>query len=247
MSSPRVEVHADAAALATAIAGELLSRLASAQEAGRVPQIALTGGTIADHVHREVARLSSDAGVDWSNVVVWWGDERFVEADSSDRNAGRARAAFLDTVGIDPAHVHEMASTDTAGSVEEGAASYDLDVREHGSGEFEIVMLGVGPDGHVASLFPGHPMLDVEDRIAVPITDSPKPPPQRISLTFAALSRARSVWFLVSGTEKADAVARALGGPSGSAPADLHEIPAVGVQGQDETIWFLDRDAATAL
>lgn len=106
MSSPRVEVHADASALATAIAGELLSRLASAQEAGRVPQIALTGGTIADHVHREVARLSSDAGVDWSNVVVWWGDERFVEVDSSDRNAGRARAAFLDTVGIDPAHVH---------------------------------------------------------------------------------------------------------------------------------------------
>lgn len=242
MSSPRIEVHADASALATAIAGELLSRLVSAQDAGRVPQIALTGGTIADKVHREVARLSPDAGVDWSRVVVWWGDERFVEADSPHRNAGQAQAAFLEPVGLDPGHVHEMASTDTAGSVEEGAASYELDLREHGDEDFELVMLGMGPDGHVASLFPGHPALDVDDRIAVAITDSPKPPPQRISLTLAALNRARSVWFLVSGGEKAEAVAAALG-----VDPDLHDVPAAGVQGQGETIWFLDRDAAAAL
>lgn len=242
MNSPLIEVHADASALATAIAGELLARLASAQQAGRVPQIALTGGTIADKVHREVARLSLDADVDWSRVVIWWGDERFVPADSADRNAGLARAAFLDHVGVDPAHVHEMASTDSAGSIEDGAATYANDVRANGSGEFEIVMLGVGPDGHVASLFPGHPALDVQDRIAVPITDSPKPPPQRISLTLAALNRARSVWFLVSGSEKADTVAAAL-----AVDPDPHDVPAAGVHGQQETIWFLDRDAASAL
>jgi 6-phosphogluconolactonase len=102
-------------------------------------------------------------------------------------------------------------------------------------------MLGIGPDGHVASLFPGHEALDVDDRIAVGVTDSPKPPPARISLTFPALNRARSVWFLVSGEGKADAVARALGG------ADLHEIPAAGVSGQEETIWFLDRESSSAL
>ncbi len=241
MTSPRIEVHEDAAALATSVAGELLSRLADAQATGHVPQIALTGGTIADAVHREVARRTRDSEVDWSRVVVWWGDERFVAPGDPERNAGQARQAFLDAVGVDPANVHEMPSTADAATVDEAAASYSDAVREHGSGEFEVVMLGVGPDGHVASLFPGSPALDVHDRIAVGVTDSPKPPPQRVSLTFPALNRARSVWFLVSGDAKAPAVARAVGG------ADRHEVPAAGVSGQEETIWFLDRASASAL
>ena len=241
MTNPRIEVHEDAAALATSVAGELLSRLADAQAAGNVPQIALTGGTIADAVHREVARRTTDSEVDWSRVVVWWGDERFVAADDPDRNAGQARAAFLDAVGIDPANEHEMPSTADAATVDDAAAAYSATMREHGSGEFEVVMLGVGPDGHVASLFPGSPALDVDDRIAVGVTDSPKPPPQRVSLSFAALNRSRSVWFLVSGDAKAPAVARAVGG------ADLHDIPAAGVSGQEETLWFLDRASASAL
>ena len=238
---PRVEVHDDAAALATTVAGELLTRLASAQQAGRAPQVVLTGGSIADAVHREVARLAPGADVDWSQVVVWWGDERFVDAGSSERNAGQARVAFLESVGLDPAHVHEMPAPGAAGSAEEGAAAYAQVFRDHGDGEFDVVMLGVGPDGHVASLFPGHPALDVDDRIAVAVTDSPKPPPERISLTFAALNRSRAAWFLVSGEEKAAAVAAALGG------ADLHDTPAAGVTGQDETVWFLDRAAASRL
>ena len=241
MTSPRIEVHEDAAALAASVAGELLSRLADAQAAGHVPHIALTGGTIADAVHREVARRSPDAEVDWSRVVVWWGDERFVAPDDAERNAGQARVAFLDAIGVDPANVHEMPSTADAATVDDAAAAYSSTMREHGDGEFEVVMLGVGPDGHVASLFPGSPALDVTDRIAVGVTDSPKPPPQRVSLTFAALNRARSVWFLVSGDAKAAAVARAVGG------ADVHEIPASGVSGQEETIWFLDRASASAL
>jgi 6-phosphogluconolactonase len=240
-SSSRIEVHDDAAALATAVAGELLSRLADAQAAGHVPQIALTGGTIADAIHREVARLSPGSGVDWARVVVWWGDERFVAADDPERNAGQARAAFLDAVGVEPAHVHEMPSTADADDVEAAAAAYSSELREHGSGEFDVVMLGVGPDGHVASLFPGNAALDVRDRIAVGVTDSPKPPPQRVSLTFPALNRARTVWFLVSGDAKASAVARALGG------VDPHDIPAAGVSGHDESIWFLDRPSASAL
>jgi 6-phosphogluconolactonase len=239
--SPRIEVHEDARALATSVAGELLSRLADAQAAGHVPQVALTGGTIADAIHREVARLSPGSGVDWSRVVVWWGDERFVAADDPERNAGQARAAFLEAVGVDPAQVHEMPSTADADDVEAAAAAYSSELREHGSGEFDVVMLGVGPDGHVASLFPGNAALDVRDRVAVGVTDSPKPPPQRVSLTFPALNRARHVWFLVSGDAKASAVARALGG------ADPHDIPAAGVAGHDETIWFLDRPAASAL
>ena len=248
MSSPRVEVHEDAAALATAAAGELLLRIADAQADGGVAQIGLTGGGIAEAVHREIARLADGAEVDWTRVVVWWGDERFVEASSSDRNARDAREAFLSVVGVPDAHVHEMPSRDTAASAEEGAASYSQELREHGGGSFDVLMLGMGPDGHVASLFPGRPELDVDDRVAVAVADSPKPPPERISLTFGALNRARSVWFLVSGEGKAGAVARALSGTGeGGEPADPHDIPAAGVTGEEETIWFLDRASASAL
>ena len=239
---PRIEVHESADALATAIAGELLARLTDAQSSGHEPQIALTGGSIAEAVHRELARLSAGTEVDWSRVVVWWGDERFVEPASPDRNAAQAQDAFLGQVDVDPAKVHPMPSTETAASVDEGASAYADELRTFGSGAFDVLMLGVGPDGHIASLFPGFPQLDVDDQVAVPVTGSPKPPPERISLTFSALNRSKAVWFLVSGEEKAPAVARALADGT-----DLHDCPAAGVTGTDETLWFLDRGAASHL
>lgn len=241
--APIIDVRDDAADLARFVARLLLERLAAIQAEGRVPGIALTGGTIADRVHREVARLHAESpAVDWSRVDVWWGDERYVAEDDPERNAGQARAAFLDRVGADPARVHEMPASDAGlPDVEAAAAAYGQQVRTHGSGAFDVVMLGVGPDGHVASLFPGFPQLDVDDRIAVAVTASPKPPPERVSLTYGALNRAREVWFLASGDSKADAVARALGG------ADPHDVPAAGVHGRERTHWLLDRPAAGRL
>ena len=239
---PRVEVHESPESLATAIAGELLLRLSDAQAAGHEPQIALTGGSIADAVHLELARLSAASEVDWARVVVWWGDERFVEPASDDRNERQAREAFLDQVDVDPAKIHPMPSTESAANVDEGATAYADELRTFGAGEFDVLMLGVGPDGHIASLFPGFPQLDADDRIAVPVTDSPKPPPERISLTFGALNRSKAVWFLVSGEEKAPAVASALADGT-----DVHTTPAAGVEGSEETIWFLDRAAASQL
>lgn len=239
---PRVEVHLDAADLATSVAGELIGRLEDAQARGEEPQIALTGGSIAEAVHRELGRMGPASEVDWQRVVVWWGDERFVAPDSPDRNAGQARSDGLGALGLDPAKVHEMPSTADAASVEEAAASYAAELREHGVGAFEVLMLGLGPDGHVASLFPGSALLDDDEHVAVGVSGSPKPPPERVSLTLGALNRSRSVWFLVSGEEKAGAVASAL-----AEGTDLHEIPAVGVTGQVETIWFLDRASASQL
>lgn len=243
MSAAVVVRHDDAAALATAVARALLERLADVQAAGREPQIVLTGGTIAREVHREVARLSPGSGVDWSRVVVWWGDERFVAAEDPERNAGQAHADLLDRVPVDPAKVFAMASTDTAATAEDGADVYAAQLAAHGADAFDVVMLGLGPDAHVASLFPGHPALDVGGRPTVAVHDSPKPPPTRISLTFDALARARAVWLLVSGEGKADAVAQALATPR---PPRV-DVPAAWVGGTDETLVHLDLPAASRL
>jgi 6-phosphogluconolactonase len=239
--SPRVEVHESADELAASVAGAFVRLVADCQASGEVPHVALTGGTIAEAIHREIARLAPASDVDWSRIDFFWGDERFVEPDSPDRNAGQARAAFLDIVGVDPARVHEVPSTADAASVGAAATAYSEVVRSVGGGRFHLTMLGVGPDGHVASLFPGFPQLEVDDEIAVPVTDSPKPPPERVSLTFAALNRSDEVWFVASGDGKAEAVGRAL---AATLP-DVHEIPAVGVRGEAATIWFLDRESAS--
>lgn len=241
MTAPVVRRHEDADVLVGDVASALLDRLEAAQARGEVPQVGLTGGSIADAVHRELARRSADSAIDWSRVVFWWGDERFVPADSPDRNALQAREALLDHVPVDPARVHEVPASDQVATAEDAAAAYSETMRSEGAGFFEVLMLGIGPDGHCASLFPGHPALEATDAIAVAVHDSPKPPPDRVTLTFEAMERCRAVWFIASGEGKAEAVARAL-----ADEGTVAETPARGVRG-DETVWWLDEDAASAL
>jgi 6-phosphogluconolactonase len=241
--SPRVEVLADAAALAERVAAEIVAKLVAIQSEGRVPSIALTGGSIADATYQAIAALEAkEPSVDWMRVDFWWGDERYVPADSSDRNDRAAGLDLLDVVVVDPARVHAMPAEDEVHpDLEAAAASYDHLVRTREPGDFDLVLLGMGPDGHVASLFPGFPQLDVDDRIAVAVTDSPKPPPERITLTFPALNQAGEVWFLVSGSGKAEAVARAL-----AEEGSVHDTPARGITTPNRT-WWLDQDAAGSL
>jgi 6-phosphogluconolactonase len=245
MTTADVHVLTDAETLATQVARDLVDRLAAIQAEGRVPAVGLTGGTIAEKLYDRMARLhdaGEDTRLDWSRIDFWWGDERYVPTGDEQRNAGQARSALLGRVPVDPARVHEMPASDGPfDDVEAAAASYADEVRTQGSGAFDVLLLGLGEDGHVASLMPGHPQLDVRDRIAVAVTDSPKPPPVRISLTYEALNRSHQVWFIVSGEGKAQAAAQALGG------ADLHEVPAAGVQAQDRVVWFLDEAAASRL
>lgn len=234
-ASPRV--YETPQALATAAAQDLLDAIVSAQAAGSTPAICLTGGTVADRVHHEVARLGATSPVDWSAVEFWWGDERYVEAASPDRNALQAHSAFLDVLGVPARHIHAMPSTDSACSVEEGARAYAAEFARR-EGPFLVTMLGMGPDGHVASLFPGKVGLQVEEATAIEVVGSPKPPPQRISLTLPALNDAEAVWLFVTGADKALAVAEAMSGV---------DLPAGRVHGRSETVWFLDRAAAGAL
>lgn len=255
MSTPVVRRHADRDSLAAAVAAAVISRLEAAQSRGEVPQVGLTGGSVADAIHRELGRRAAQSGVNWKQVVFWWGDERWVPAGSDDRNELQARRAFLDEVGVDPANVHPMPASDSGLSLSEAALAYGATIREFGAGFFEILMLGIGPDGHIASLFPDHPDAAVTNEIAVAVHNSPKPPPERISFTFEAMARANAVWFVASGEDKADPVARTVSlttDPAGDSPrtptrAEVLQTPAAGVRGTQETVWWLDDAAASAL
>jgi 6-phosphogluconolactonase len=228
-----VDVQPDAAELAVSIARKMESTLAAAQAAGRTPRVLLTGGTIAMAAYRQ---LDADV-VDWTNVEFWFGDERFVGIDLPDRNDGQARDAFLERVGA--TRVHSLADNDCSLSAADAARAYGTTLPAE---PFDLTLLGVGPDGHVASLFPGFPQLRENDALAVAVFDSPKPPPVRVTLTYPALNNSDVVIFLVSGEEKADAVARALA-PDGT----IDETPARGVRGRTKTLWLLDQPAASKL
>jgi 6-phosphogluconolactonase len=228
-----VEVQPNTAALAVAIARQTESTLAAIQAAGRVPRVLLTGGTIAMAAYRE---LTADA-VDWASVEFWFGDERFVGIDLPDRNDGQARDAFLDRVGA--TRVHSLADNDCSLSAADAARAYADTLPAE---PFDLALLGVGPDGHIASLFPGFSQLHENEALTVAVFDSPKPPPVRVTLTYPALGNSETVMFIVSGADKADAVARALA-PDGS----IDETPARGVHGLRETVWLLDEPAASLL
>ncbi|MDQ3157610.1 MAG: 6-phosphogluconolactonase, partial [Actinomycetota bacterium] len=134
--------------------------------------------------------------------------------------------------------IHAMPAHDCALGAREAADNYARVLPEE---PFDLVLLGMGPDGHIASLFPGFPQLHETERKVVEVFDSPKPPPVRLTLTMPALNHADSVWFLVSGEGKAEAVERALG------PGTLVGTPATGVRGGHETVWLLDDAAASEI
>lgn len=230
--APEVIRYDSGSALATDVAKRFLALVGDLQGTGRRPQIALTGGTIAREIYAQIARQAPSAEVDWTEVDFWWGDERFVVADSPDRNALEARDAFLADVGA--TRVHEMPTSNSACSVDEGARAYEAQIRMSEGGQFDLVLLSMGPDGHVASLFPGSPQADATNRIAVGVTGSPKPPPERITLTFEALNRSARVWLFAAdsgaGGSKEESFSRAMAGDP--------EIPATRVQGALETTWF---------
>jgi 6-phosphogluconolactonase len=189
---------------------------------------------------RAVADSPARDAVDWSAVDVWWGDERFLPAGDPERNETGARSALLDAVPLDPARVHVMAPSDGPFGDDADAAARAY-AEELGDAPFDVVLLGVGPDAHVASLFPGHPGASVTDRTVIAVRESPKPPPVRISLTFPALNRAQEVWLLASGEGKAGAVALA------RSTTDRTVAPAAGARGTARTLWLLDAAAAAEL
>ena len=246
---PDVVVEPDAERLARTVAAALVSRVSAAQIVHGTAAVVLTGGGVGTAVLEEVARLAAEPireTVDWTAVDVWWGDERYVPADSDERNEKQARRALLDSLGIPEPRVHPMPPSDGVFDDPEEAAAWYADELAFAAGaggrvpRFDVLLLGMGPEGHTASIFPGSPAVS-DERPVFAVRDCPKPPPTRISLGFPALNSAEEVWFVVAGEGKAEAVAQALAG------ADPAQLPAAGVHGRRATRWLLDAAAAGKL
>jgi 6-phosphogluconolactonase len=249
VSTPTVLIHRDQKVLAQAVAARLVTRLVDVQAARGSASLVLTGGGVGIAVLRELAATGARDAIDWRNLDVWWGDERFLPSGDPERNETAARAALLDHVGVDPKRVHPMPASDgpDGDDPEAAAERYADELRaaarpeDHGPvPSFDVLMLGMGPDGHVASLFPGLPAL-YDERPVVAVRGAPKPPPVRITLTLPSIQAAKEVWIIAAGEEKAGATRMAL---SGAGPV---QVPAAGARGRHRTLFLLDRAAASQL
>ena len=246
-------VHPDAGLLVKAAAARLITALVDAQAQRGGASLVLTGGGIGIALLRAVRTSPALDAVNWSKVDVWWGDERFVPANSPDRNARQAREALLSHVPIDEKRVFEMGALAAAGGSADLADGYvdpDRAAVDYTAAlaarapegaavpAFDVLLLGIGPEGHVASIFPHSPAAGAKQPV-VAVRDCPKPPPTRVSFTFPTIQAARQVWVISAGEEKADAVAAAVAG------ADPLDLPAGGARGLERTLWLVDRAAAS--
>jgi 6-phosphogluconolactonase len=220
-----------------------------------VAHVVLTGGTVGIGVLNFLgdteATVPHDERVDWSRVHLWWGDERWVPAGHADRNDAQAEAGFLSRLAFTPSHIHRMPASDSGLSLEEAAVRYahelalvfepvssvGADATKAPEVAFDLVFLGVGPDAHVASLFPGRSEGLTRETGVIPVRDSPKPPPERLSLTLAAINSSTSVWLVAAGSDKADALNLAVSNE------EFLRAPSSAVFGTRETRIYCDETA----
>lgn len=240
MSAAREVIAApDPDTLATATAARLVTALVDAQAVRSTASLVLTGGGIGLATLDALAAAPARAAVDWRAVDLWWGDERYVDSDDEQRNDVQGLAALAAGITLDPVRVHRVGAADTSNDAEAAAAAYAAELLAAGGGAapaFDVLLLGMGPEGHTASIFPSSPAT-ADERIAFAVHDCPKPPPTRVSLSLGAIQRARQVWLVVSGAGKAAAVVSVL---AGSNPT---QVPAVGAVGTERSLLLADAAA----
>lgn len=244
--SATVETHPDPDALVRAAGDRLVDAILAAARARGKAMIVLTGGGTGIAMLKRVGEHADR--IDWSTVHLFWGDERYVPEDDDERNEKQAREALIDRIDIPPGNVHAMPASDgeLGNDIDAAALAYDHVLAANAetgepAADFDVHLLGMGPEGHINSLFPHSAAVRETSRLVVGVESSPKPPPRRITLTLPAIQRSREVWLIVSGESKADAVAAALGG------ADPDDVPAAGAVGREGTVWLLDEAAAGKL
>ena len=241
-----VDIVPDSEALVRAAGARLVNAIQTAVAARGRALIVLTGGGNGIGLLKYLGTQGQQ--IDWSKVHLFWGDERYVPEDDDERNEKQAREALLDHIDIPPSQMHPMAASDGefGNDLAAAALAYEQLLAANASpGEpvpnFDVHLLGMGPEGHINSLFPDTPAVLETTRMVVAVEDSPKPPPQRITLTLPAIQRSREVWLMVAGAGKADAAAAAIGG------AQPVSVPAAGAIGLETTLWLLDEEAAAKL
>ena len=197
---PELVVAPSATQLADDVAARLVATLVSVQGMRPLAHLVVTAGGILERVIGALGESPARDSIDWSRVAVWWGDERYVPSDSADRNDTALMRADLEALPLDPRNVHRMPASGGAYGEDADAAAraYASELAAAvpaGQGEddvphFDVILLGVGPDGHCASLFPEHPGVYELDASVIAVHNSPKPPPTRLSLTFRSLDAA---------------------------------------------------------
>jgi 6-phosphogluconolactonase len=232
MNNPEIRVFEDQPTLARAAAEKVLAVVLASLAKEPEVHIALTGGRVGTMTLEALSGLT--ANVDFARLHIWWIDDRFVSATSKDRNELQARKAWLDKSSVPSENIHPFPSSDD-GTIESTARVFAQAFQARNP-HFALVLLGMGEDGHVASLFPEGKAV-AEGEWVVIEANSPKPPAERLSLSLKALNRANEVVFLVSGIQKAEAVRNVLSGSS--------DLPAARVQGTSSTTWLLDQEAAS--
>lgn len=244
MADPRVVVQADKASLGEHVANRFVGLLAQLTQQARPVHVSLTGGSMGVAVLQATAAHAWRDNIDWSLVHFWWSDERFVPRADPERNAGQARAALLSQIAIPAENVHEPAATDDGVSLDEAAAAYAAELAafavsaEHAAPAFDVCFLGVGPDAHIASLFPDREEVNVVDASVLPVRNSPKPPPERVTFTRPVINASARVWMVLAGADKASALGLVMAG------ASYASVPAAGAHGTEETVVFTDEAAA---
>lgn len=239
----RVLVHPDKQALAGSVAARFITKTLDILDDLGSANIVLTGGSMGSAVLAAVNASSARDTLDWSRIHFWWGDERWLPAGDAERNDQQAFDALLSHIDIPAANIHQFPSSDGPFGLDEAADEYAAELARHAADDaelprFDITFLGVGPDGHVASLFPHRSGIQVNDRAVIAVRNAPKPPPERLSLTRLVLNHSDRVWMVLAGSDKAPALGLALAG------ASRDEVPAGGIKGRKRTVFFIDRDAA---
>ena len=235
---PRIDVSADFEALAHRVA-QWITDLACAAP-GRFA-IALSGGSTPKRLYQLLAETPLREAMPWERVHLFWGDDRAVPWDDPNSNYGMARDALIAHVPIPPDNVHGIPHT---GDAAEAARQYEQTLKAYYGGDtldpsrplFDVILLGMGPDGHTASLFPGKPALAEQHRWAFDVPEPGlNPMVPRVTLTFPALDSSRSVAFVAAGADKTAMMRRVLAGE--------HELPSARIDPVGELVWFVDRAA----
>ena len=239
MSDIRHLIHQDTDRLAEAAALAVTHLLNARIEATGRAVLSLTGGSAGI----KTASALADADLDWSRITIYFGDERFVPAGDPERNDGQVDEVLLNRLGDAPA-VHRWPTRSAKNTDVDAAASEFLEAVALPDGDdplFDVTILGMGPEGHIDSIFPHTPAVAETELLAVGVRNCPKPPPERMTFTLPAVRRSRHVIVVATGEGKAEAVARGIGG------ADPAEWPIAGAVGMESTTYHLDGPAASLL